>query len=150
MSLLLGRSCFTSRAARTHISPNHVEALSLLSLTPNKILSEEEYKALLSTACLRLAELGPQIAAVLRCGHLGACYIDTAAQANVSSLTLADVKWIPAYWSADVPGAEGKVVDPTGAGNSFMGGLGAALDQGFSIEEGEHVYRIECVVWDMG
>ena len=135
---------------RPNTSPNHVEALSLLSLTPTVILPEEEYKVLLSTTCLRLAGLGPQIAAVLRCGHLGACYIDTAMQANVSSLSLADVKWIPAYWSADTPGVEGKVVDPTGAGNSFMGGLGAALDRGFNIEEGEHLHRIDLVGCNMG
>ena len=30
-----------------------------------------------------------------------------------------------------------KVVDPTGAGNSFMGGVGAALHQGLTLREGE-------------
>ena len=121
----------------------------MLSLAPTAILPEEESKELLSTACLRLAGLGPRIAAVLRCGHLGACYVDTAAQTTVSSLSRADVKWIPAYWSADTPGADTKVVDPTGAGNSFMGGLGAALDQGFSIEEGERAYRKDLAECDM-
>ena len=31
------------------------------------------------------------------------------------------------------------VVDPTGAGNAFMGALGAALDEGKSAEEGAHL-----------
>ena len=41
--------------------------------------------------------------------------------------------WIPAYHSSD--GGENKVVDPTGGGNTFLGGLGAALARGKSIEE---------------
>jgi sugar/nucleoside kinase (ribokinase family) len=44
------------------------------------------------------------------------------------------VEWIPPYWQA---GSEDKIVDPTGAGNSFMGGCGAALMQGHDVREGE-------------
>lgn len=117
-------------------SPNHVEALSLFSLTPSSIIPEEEYRALLVTACLRLAELGPKMAAVLRCGHLGACYVDILERASHPP-TSADVKWIPAYWTADLRGSVGKVVDPTGAGNAFMGGLGAALSERMDIHEGK-------------
>lgn len=48
------------------------------------------------------------------------------------------VEWIPPYWQA---GFEDKIVDPTGAGNSFMGGCGAALMQGHEVREGE------CIVY---
>ncbi|PSS05299.1 Ribokinase-like protein [Coniella lustricola] len=42
-------------------------------------------------------------------------------------------KWIPAYWTkAD---AATQVVDPTGGGNTFLGGLGVALARGESMEE---------------
>jgi len=40
------------------------------------------------------------------------------------------------YWRPGHDGAEGRVVDPTGAGNAFMGGLGAALDDGKDVLEG--------------
>ncbi|KAM0302642.1 hypothetical protein HYE67_009745 [Fusarium culmorum] len=39
-------------------------------------------------------------------------------------------KWIPAYHTEP-----SKVVDPTGGGNTFLGGLGVALARGESIEE---------------
>lgn len=42
-------------------------------------------------------------------------------------------RWIPAYWTKD--DAADKVVDPTGGGNTFLGGLAAALARGKSMEE---------------
>ncbi|KAK4230071.1 Ribokinase-like protein [Podospora fimiseda] len=42
-------------------------------------------------------------------------------------------RWIPSYYSG-VEGKE-KVVDPTGGGNTFLGGLSVALARGKSIEE---------------
>lgn len=42
-------------------------------------------------------------------------------------------RWIPAYWTKD--DAAEKVVDPTGGGNTFLGGLAAALARGKSMEE---------------
>lgn len=40
--------------------------------------------------------------------------------------------WLPAYFtSAD----EGRVVDPTGGGNGFLGGLAIALARGKGVEE---------------
>ncbi|KAF3767368.1 hypothetical protein M406DRAFT_39374 [Cryphonectria parasitica EP155] len=41
-------------------------------------------------------------------------------------------RWIPAYWTKEL--AE-KVVDPTGGGNTFLGGLAVALARGKSLEE---------------
>jgi sugar/nucleoside kinase (ribokinase family) len=40
-----------------------------------------------------------------------------------------------------MPGYKTKVVDPTGAGNAFMGGLMAALDEGKDMHEGESARR---------
>lgn len=56
---------------------------------------------------------------VVRCGREG-CYVATQA----------GVKWLPAYHDDAA-----KVVDPTGAGNTFLGGLGVALARGLGIEE---------------
>ncbi|KAL2259025.1 hypothetical protein VTK26DRAFT_7437 [Humicola hyalothermophila] len=45
-------------------------------------------------------------------------------------------KWVPAYYGEGYDGdASAKVVDPTGGGNTFLGGLAVALARGKSIEE---------------
>ena len=44
-------------------------------------------------------------------------------------------KWVPAYYRGGNGGDNGKVVDPTGGGNTFLGGLAVALARGKSIEE---------------
>ncbi|KAK4126600.1 Ribokinase-like protein [Parathielavia appendiculata] len=45
-------------------------------------------------------------------------------------------KWVPAYYGEGYAGDEAeKVVDPTGGGNTFLGGLAVALARGKSIEE---------------
>lgn len=43
-------------------------------------------------------------------------------------------KWIPAFFTKDDAEA-GRVVDPTGGGNTFLGGLGVALARGKTMEE---------------
>lgn len=40
---------------------------------------------------------------------------------------------------------EGKVVDPTGCGNAFMGGAGAALELGYDLLEGAWINMVDCV-----
>ncbi|KAH9844016.1 Ribokinase-like protein [Rhodofomes roseus] len=95
------------------LSPNAEEAMSLLSIpgSPTKPLIEQ--------ACRRFLEygVGPQGegAVVIRSGALGA-YVATRAGGD---------DWVPAYWSETE--APERVVDVTGAGNSFLGGLGAGL-----------------------
>ncbi|KAK0645592.1 Ribokinase-like protein [Cercophora newfieldiana] len=42
-------------------------------------------------------------------------------------------KWFPAYFGEEE--AKGKVVDPTGGGNTFLGGLAVALARGKGVEE---------------
>ncbi|KAK4176015.1 Ribokinase-like protein [Triangularia setosa] len=42
-------------------------------------------------------------------------------------------RWLPAFWTGKE--GEGTVKDPTGGGNTFLGGLGVALARGKGIEE---------------
>lgn len=42
-------------------------------------------------------------------------------------------RWIPAYWTRE--DAAARVVDPTGGGNTFLGGLAVALARGRGMEE---------------
>lgn len=100
-------------------SPNHVEALSLCSIAPSSTEAIEK-------ACIMLASLGPKKAVVIRAGAMGACY-------TLSSSPLA-VAWIPAYWTES---ESDQVVDVTGAGNGFLGGLCAGLDEGKDVRDGE-------------
>ncbi|KAH9853707.1 Ribokinase-like protein [Lenzites betulinus] len=95
------------------LSPNAEEALALLSLplSPTKELVEE--------ACRQFLEMGVgpegRGSVIIRSGAMGAC-IAQRGQPNV---------WVDAYWGG--PGSAAKVVDVTGAGNSFLGGLAAGL-----------------------
>ncbi|WWD18480.1 hypothetical protein CI109_102932 [Kwoniella shandongensis] len=112
------------------IAPNHNEALRLFSLIAPPSFTDDDVKSTLTRVCRQLAYLRPRIGAIIRAGHLGCCYASTETEGYRP-----DVKWIPAYWHEGRDGWKGKVVDPTGAGNAFMGALGAALDEGKSLDE---------------
>ncbi|KAF8917788.1 Ribokinase-like protein [Mucidula mucida] len=94
------------------LSPNAEEALTVLSLPlpPTKETIEE--------AAQKFLDIGVggdgEGAVIIRSGELGA-YVSTRSKGG---------KWMDAYWTASNPE---KVVDVTGAGNSFLGGLGAGL-----------------------
>ncbi|KAI0092828.1 Ribokinase-like protein [Irpex rosettiformis] len=94
------------------LSPNADEALSLLSIpgTPTCALIEQ--------ACQRLLDLGVgpdgSGTVIIRSGHLGA-YVKSRTKEGW---------WVPAYWGEE---NKAKVVDVTGAGNAFLGGLAAGL-----------------------
>lgn len=103
-------------------SPNHVEAFQLCSMPPP---SAESLTESVELACKALSQLKPRTATIIRAGAHGACYI----LANNPGQT----HWVPAYWSDD----QSRVVDPTGAGNGFLGGLAAALDEGLDVHTGE-------------
>jgi sugar/nucleoside kinase (ribokinase family) len=100
-------------------SPNHIEALSLCSVDPSSPNAIEE-------ACIILAKLGPKQAVVIRAGAMGACYALSSSPQSVH--------WIPAYWTES---EIDQVVDVTGAGNGFLGGLCAGLDEGKDVRDGE-------------
>jgi sugar/nucleoside kinase (ribokinase family) len=75
---------------------------------------------------MMLATFKPKRAVVIRSGALGACY--------ALASDPAEVRWVPAYWTE---ATADNVVDPTGAGNGFLGGLCAGLDEGTSVRDGE-------------
>ncbi|KAJ3723217.1 Ribokinase-like protein [Lentinula raphanica] len=92
------------------LSPNAEEALSLLSIPIANPIS----KTSVEEAANRFLELGAKDAVIIRSGEMGA-YVLTRKGVG---------KWIAAFWTnTDLP----KIVDVTGAGNSFLGGLAAGL-----------------------
>nr|XP_019012750.1 uncharacterized protein I206_02245 [Kwoniella pini CBS 10737]OCF51531.1 hypothetical protein I206_02245 [Kwoniella pini CBS 10737] len=113
------------------IGPNHNEVLRLFKPAIPSTPTETDLKSIYHDLCIRIANLRPKIGVVIRCGHLGCCYSPTAPKGSVP-----EVRWIPAYWNVHREGwNQEKVVDPTGAGNAFMGGLAAALDSGKGLDE---------------
>ncbi|KAH8113426.1 Ribokinase-like protein [Phellopilus nigrolimitatus] len=100
------------------LSPNSDEALSLLSMP------QPPSKASIEEACMRFLELGVgpdgKGHVIIRSGSLGA-YVASRARSG---------RWIDAFWT---DAHSEKVVDVTGAGNSFLGGLSAGL----SLAEGD-------------
>lgn len=105
----------------TILSPNAEEALSLLSL-PSIVT-----KSAVENAALEFLKMGVgkenSGSVIIRSGALGA-YVMTSDRQG---------QWIHAFWNSE---NIDKVVDVTGAGNSFLGGLAAGL----SIENG-NVYE---------
>ncbi|KAJ7774357.1 Ribokinase-like protein [Mycena maculata] len=103
------------------LSPNAEEALALLSLPlpPTQKLIEE--------AAHKFLEFGVGVngngCVIIRSGAMGAC----VAMKNQSP------RWVSAFWTSE---EEDKIVDVTGAGNSFLGGLSAGL----SLEDGD-IYK---------
>jgi len=93
------------------LSPNAEEALSLLSLPHPPVKQWVEHAAGI------FLDMGVGNACngcvIIRSGALGA-YIATRAEGG---------RWVDAFW---IDNAE-KIVDVTGAGNSFLGGLAAGL-----------------------
>ncbi|KAJ3555146.1 hypothetical protein NM688_g2740 [Phlebia brevispora] len=94
------------------LSPNADEAHALLSMP------QPPTKASVEEACQRFLNLGVgpngEGAVVIRSGAMGA-YVATRAKGG---------QWVPAYWGAH---EAHRVVDVTGAGNAFLGGLAAGL-----------------------
>lgn len=137
-----------------------MEALSLFSLTPTRSLNDAEMREQITKVCRMLHSFKPKLATIIRSGHLGSCHIVTPSAKSQPSSVIREleqegaeedakiqdreleVHWVPAYWSPGVEGYEGKVIDPTGAGNSFMGGLCAALDSGLDVLEGKLGFRL--------
>ncbi len=115
------------------------------------VASEEELVPVLEWAVRSLVAFRPRLGAVIRAGPLGCCYALTSELVRTPSPHPAarkasnpgtpshvqPVYWAPSFWHPDMPGYKTKVVDPTGAGNAFMGGLMAALDEGKDMHEGE-------------
>jgi len=95
-------------------SPNAEEASSLLSfpLPPNKSTIEKAASKFLDFGI----GTGGKGSVVIRSGQLGA-YVKSRGTNGI---------WVDAYWTESQEDAQ-HVVDVTGAGNSFLGGLAAGL-----------------------
>lgn len=115
--------CFPAGRQTLRLSPNHVEASRLCSMPLPA--DADNLTKVVEQACLRLATLGSRMATIIRAGAQGVCYV-LASRPNTT-------RWVPAYWAND----QTRVVDPTGAGNGFMGGLAAALDEDLPVCEGK-------------
>ncbi|EIN10681.1 Ribokinase-like protein [Punctularia strigosozonata HHB-11173 SS5] len=106
------------------LSPNASEALTLLSLPdpsrPSKDLVEKAASLFLEYGVgLKALAVGRHDGCVIIRAAEQGCYVKTRNQEGV---------WIDAYWTGQ---HADKVVDVTGAGNSFLGGLAA----GFSLTD---------------
>ena len=106
------------------LSPNADEALSLLSITspPTRSLIQESARKLL--------DYGVRDAVIIRSGAMGAFVLVRGSP---------KAWWVPAFWSSDDPEAEGKVIDVTGAGNAFLGGLSAGWELAAGVSGAEIV-----------
>lgn len=109
------------------VSPNHVELAEFLGKSEEDVKNKEgesNREAIVSLA-QSMAESGIGVEGmgciVVRAGKGGCCTIDGRS---------GQVTWLPPYHQEDSE----KVVDPTGAGNTFLGGLAMALTHGQSIE----------------
>lgn len=117
-------------------SPNHLEALTLLSLLPDPLPapqpSSAETKALISLATKTLASfMSPGGTAVVRSGGDGVCFCSSTGEGG----EVGEVKWVEAVFGKD---EQSRVIDVTGGGNGFLGGMGAGLlISGGDVYEGE-------------
>jgi sugar/nucleoside kinase (ribokinase family) len=110
-------NCYKAMKLVDVLSPNHAELSSFFGHDTDQLSSVEKHaKAFVASG------IGPDGngTIVVRCGKVG-CF--AAGRENI--------QWFPAYHTKET----GKVVDPTGGGNTFLGGLTVALARGKSIEE---------------
>lgn len=103
----------------TVFSPNHEEAGTFFGEAIEEQESEGKPQKIQELA-EKFFELGLQATCIIRSGKLGA-YVKQAASFAQNKRTKQGT-WIPAYYQNSE-----KVVDVTGAGNAFLGGLMAGL-----------------------
>jgi len=98
------------------LSPNHGELASFFGGTGQKGNEVDREQIMsFSETCL---DYNPGVAVVVRCGKEG-CVVRCRTA----------TKWLPAYHTN-----QERVVDPTGGGNTFLGGLAAALSRNKDIQ----------------
>jgi sugar/nucleoside kinase (ribokinase family) len=103
------------------VSPNHSELAAFFGAAANQ--GEDVDRAVIRELTANWLSTGVRRdgagAVVVRAGKDG-CYVATRSRS----------KWIPAYHTSVT-----KVVDPTGGGNTFLGGLGVGLARQKHVEE---------------
>lgn len=91
-------------------SPNHEEAAAFFGLGPEEVARGE--RGGIEDTARRFLDLGAADVVLIRSGPLGAYAVRKGQEENGV--------WVPAYHSYADGRATGKVVDVTGAGNSFL------------------------------
>ncbi|KAJ5641905.1 hypothetical protein N7490_005905 [Penicillium lividum] len=102
------------------LSPNHLELAKIFSQAPQAAFSKSRIQGLASKLLDR--GVGPDGAGVVvvRAGEHG-CLVQSR---NISP------KWLPPFYESNsVEGKASSVVDPTGAGNAFLGGFAVGYIQ---------------------
>jgi len=106
-----------------YVSPNHEEMAGFHGVSAN--CGEHVDRALIDQLAvdwlLNRKEGGKLKAVVVRAGKDG-CLVATRERMTT--------RWIPAYHQSSA-----KVMDPTGGGNAFLGGLAIGLSRGVTVEE---------------
>lgn len=103
-------------------SPNHLELIALFEEKLEGSVHRAEIEHY--TERFRSAQLessGKDVHIVIRAGEHG-CFLISKTDEH---------RWLPPYYETESP----KVVDPTGAGNAFLGALAAGLKIGLSLSE---------------
>lgn len=98
------------------VSPNHIELAALYGEAETALTASR-----LERMAVEFVErgIGPhgEGTIVVRAGELG-CFVRSRAQ---------ETRWFPPYHAPAVPTASDRVVDPTGAGNAFLGAYSIGL-----------------------
>jgi sugar/nucleoside kinase (ribokinase family) len=113
-------TCYEALKLVNVVSPNHEELAAFFGLSGNRgeDVDSEVVERCAADWLAHGSKCGLDV--VVRAGKEG-CYV---ASRNVS-------KWMPAYHQL----GSGKVVDPTGGGNTFLGGLAVGLAREKRLEE---------------
>ncbi|GAA5833361.1 hypothetical protein JCM9279_001503 [Rhodotorula babjevae] len=98
-------------------SPNHEEAAAFFGIGVDEVGASG--RSGIEEVARRFFALGAADVVLIRSGPLGAYAVRRGRES--------EGVWVPAYHSYEDGRATGKVVDVTGAGNSFLGGLMAGL-----------------------
>lgn len=102
------------------MSPNHEEAGTFFG----EAIEEQEAEGKphkIEKLAQTFLDLGLRSTIIIRSGRLGA-YVQQSQEAPHSTVATRKGMWIPAYYQNG-----SKIVDVTGAGNAFLGGLMAGL-----------------------
>ena len=115
-------NCYKALRNVDYVSPNHMELSSFYSRSGN--IGDEIDREFVEQCAREFVDsgvgengLGPVI---VRCGKWGCCIVSNKSQPV----------WLPPYHQDS-----SKVIDPTGAGNCFLGGFAVSIARGVGIEE---------------
>jgi hypothetical protein len=134
------------------LSPNHTEALAMFGKISSPYLPDHQVSAIYPSPDVLKVEIenvarnllqlmivkdtvevnpGWDRGVIVRCGALGCCIVRKRYSASSNGIDdLEDVRpeWIDAYWTANAsPDFRSHIVDVTGGGNAFLGGLAAGM-----------------------